>query len=253
MDIRVGVNERGAEGLRINRPNGSGDYVVVAFLGPAVIGPGRPQPVGVGDCIVWAPETPTSIRGDPVIINHYVHLPTTLAEVALARFPVALDTVLRPATLEFLPSILTRLRDEWARRDVHAERAIELGVEELFLHLHRHTSMRPSASPHDARLRDIRLRIQLDPTAPWTVRELARLAYLRPSRFSALYRNLFGRPPMADVLETRLEAARHYLTHYNISVAEAGARSGFADPSDFSRRFRARYGTSPRSYRAENR
>ncbi len=253
MNLRVGVAERGAEGLRVNRPHGSGDHVVVAFLGPAIIGPGRAQPVSAGDCIVWRPETPTTIQGDPVIINHYVHLPTELAELALARFPVETDTVLRPSSLDFLPGILTRLRDEWARRDVHAERAIELGVEELFLHLHRHTAIRSRATPHDARLRDIRLRVQLDPTAAWTVEGMARLAYLRPSRFAALYRQLFGRSPMADVLETRLEAARHFLMHYNISVAEAGARSGFADPSAFSRRFRTRYGRSPRAYRADNR
>ncbi len=60
--------------------------------------------------------------------------------------------------------------------------------------------------------------------------------------------------PSATLREARLECARALLADAETrhdSIASIGSRAGFDDPAGFSRRFRARYGRTPREYRRE--
>lgn len=167
MHVRVGIDVRGEPGLVVHRPTGSGDYVFVQFLHDARLGGATSAVARPGDCIWWRPDTPTRITADPAIHNHFVHVSHDLAEAALTRYDVVSDRLVRPASTDFVVPILTRLQAEWARRDTHAERAIELSVEDLLLNLHRETTGRHERpeSPHDQRLRDLRLLILRDPAA----------------------------------------------------------------------------------------
>lgn len=254
MDIRVGLSVRGSPGLVINRPQGPGDYAFVRFLGPAAIGE-REQLVFAGDCFLWSPRTPMHICGRTTIFNDYVHISTDVAEAALSRFRVPTDALLHPVSVGFVRPLLARVQREWVRRDAHWERAVEMGVEELMLHLSRETNGRSlgHVSPHDDRLRDIRLQVHRAPADNWTVTRMAGLAYLKESQFTALYRRLFGQPPMADVVQVRLELACYYLAQLDIPITEVGQLSGFGDPTYFSRAFRSRHGCSPRTYRRRRR
>ena len=59
--------------------------------------------------------------------------------------------------------------------------------------------------------------------------------------------------PSAALREARLEHARARLADPDARcepIAGVAARAGFDDPAGFSRRFRARYGTTPRAYRS---
>jgi len=60
---------------------------------------------------------------------------------------------------------------------------------------------------------------------------------------------------MEELLRLRLEHARQILSNprlVHMPVTEAAARCGFAEPSHFARRFRQRYGQSPRQFRQAN-
>lgn len=78
---------------------------------------------------------------------------------------------------------------------------------------------------------------------------LAALAAMSRSAFTAAFRAAFGSSPIDHLIEVRLRNARYLLRDRSLSVTEVAQRSGFNDLSYFSRRFRTRFGHSPRDER----
>jgi AraC-like DNA-binding protein len=79
--------------------------------------------------------------------------------------------------------------------------------------------------------------------------ELAGVAHLSVSQFSAEFRRCFGQSPIRYATQARLRHAIHYLLNPNYSIAEAAEKTGFADLFHFSKSFKKHFGASPRAYR----
>ena len=84
---------------------------------------------------------------------------------------------------------------------------------------------------------------------PLTASELARGAGMSPSRLTALFRQQLGESPVSFAERLRLEYAANLIAGGGLSVKEAAAATGYRDPYHFSRRFTARMGQPPSSYR----
>jgi AraC-like DNA-binding protein len=79
---------------------------------------------------------------------------------------------------------------------------------------------------------------------------LCRLTRLSRSRLHEVFTAAVGRSPMAHVRWRRLERAREQLATSTTPVAEVASCCGFPDPFNFSRAFKAAYGSSPSAFRA---
>ncbi|WP_233193122.1 helix-turn-helix domain-containing protein [Acidimangrovimonas sediminis] len=84
----------------------------------------------------------------------------------------------------------------------------------------------------------------------WRVADYARALALTPGHLNRLCRAATGETAGHHVETARITEARRLLAFTRIPVAEIGYSLGFADPSYFSRRFRAVCGESPGAYRA---
>lgn len=83
-----------------------------------------------------------------------------------------------------------------------------------------------------------------------SVADLARLAGLSTSHFSALFKASSGYGVVEYVKRLRSARARELLMTTNLSVGEIATQIGYADAFYFSRQFRAVNGTSPSAFRA---
>lgn len=86
---------------------------------------------------------------------------------------------------------------------------------------------------------------------PWTIRTLAALVGLSPSRFAHLFRRATGASPVRFLHSLRMTRARQLLEETRLPVRDVMRLVGWKDPSHFSRDFRRRFGVGPRRYRAE--
>ncbi|MGH3656433.1 MAG: helix-turn-helix transcriptional regulator [Micromonosporaceae bacterium] len=251
MKLRVRIHVRGRPGLVIDRPHGSGDVVFVHFLEPALLSRDGRLAAPAGSCVVYGPSSPTYAASETTIYNSFVHISTDLADDVLAAHPVPLDEPVTPRSTEFVLPLLSRLQREWVQRETHWKSAVRLCVADLFLHLSRGLTeaTTSAATPHAARLREVRLTVHRSPADRWTVPRMAALAHLKESQFSVLYRRLFGVTPAEDLIQVRLDLAKYYLAHYELAVAEVAELSGFTDVSYFSRCFHRRVGCPPSRYR----
>jgi len=86
---------------------------------------------------------------------------------------------------------------------------------------------------------------------PWTLDELSRRLFVGRFHLARTFTRAMGDPPMHYLARLRAERAAAMLGTTDLPVAAIGMKVGWPDPAYFSRRFRAAFGMSPRTYRQQ--
>jgi AraC-like DNA-binding protein len=135
----------------------------------------------------------------------------------------------RPYRQERIRGLLLALFAHLARQaeDTTVDRATAAFNLASRLRLEQHVAQNPQATPRD-------LARQLDLTLDY---------------FTRRFRETFGIPPRAWLLEQRLQSAAMMLTEGTEDAVVIARRVGFADPRRFSRHFRQRFGHPPGRFR----
>ena len=113
---------------------------------------------------------------------------------------------------------------------------------------------RGAASPRvsirdEARVAQAVRMIQQHYTQPLTVTRLAAELGMQRRHFARVFRQVNGVTPYSYILGRRLDAAADALCRGGAPVLDIALQAGFGDLSEFTRRFRARYGMPPGRYR----
>ena len=77
-----------------------------------------------------------------------------------------------------------------------------------------------------------------------SIQAMADALHIDRRYLTAQFKEAYGLPPQAYLMDLRLEKAREFLSSGH-SVTESAAMSGFADLPGFSRQYKARFGISP--------
>lgn len=97
----------------------------------------------------------------------------------------------------------------------------------------------------DERLAVAIRRMHEQPSAPWTVAQLAREAAMSRSAFFARFSRLVGVTPMDYLLGWRIALAKRLLRHDGATVADVAGRVGYGSASAFSVAFTRHAGLPP--------
>ncbi|MFF2889711.1 helix-turn-helix domain-containing protein [Paenibacillus sp. NPDC057967] len=84
---------------------------------------------------------------------------------------------------------------------------------------------------------------------PWTLEELASLAFLSPSRFSDLFKRSVGMPPLLYLIQIRLERAVTLLENGSMKITDIALECGFRTLTNFNRLFKKHVGVTPKASR----
>lgn len=243
-----------AEGHRVRRPEGSsGTILIVCTAGCGwVESEDQRREVAAGDVILIGPDVPHAYGAEaenPWTIEwaHFSGSETLCWREAI----VGNDFFLR-----LHPTTTAGLR--LARVHEH----LEVGYDEVQLLLASVTLRRcltelvkfrgvPGHAPTSVEA--------VEATAEWmrghlssqaTLAALAKMACMSSSRYSDIFRQRFGYPPIDWFMRQRVQQACHLLDVTPEKVEIVGMEVGFRDPYYFSRCFRKVMGCSPRTYRA---
>lgn len=121
---------------------------------------------------------------------------------------------------------------------------------ELIVFVARSYAERPSNSRAALlRIGEVISRIERDYARPLTLKDLAATVHVSPNHLLRLFKAATGGSPGDYLLGIRLDRAAKLLRESDRAISEIAASAGFPDSNYFTRRFRARYGQSPREYR----
>ena len=102
---------------------------------------------------------------------------------------------------------------------------------------------------HYRELIELRRRIYAAPGENWTIEKMSRSINISESYLFKLYKRAFGVTCTADVINSRIEQAGHYLSYSDMGIEEIAFRCGYTSVTHFSRQFRQILGITPTEYR----
>lgn len=245
-----------SENFRLQRKDGSGDYLFVLFKSPAyVFANGVYYEVGMGNAILFnqsGVQDYFPVNGRK-FIHDFLHFePETEAEKALIA-DIPMDTVLHIALPQLISDVLRTIKAElYYRHSFQTEILSTLGM--LFLYRIK------SELTQDARIlkkralyeRFHRLKeaVYNAPEKAWSVESAAKEVLLSESYFKHMYPELMGVAFMQDVISARLLKAKILLQRTDVSISEIASSCGYAGVEHFIRQFRKHMGLSPKQFRS---
>lgn len=102
-------------------------------------------------------------------------------------------------------------------------------------------------------LRQARSILDANIAAPLTIGKLARLICLNEYKLKIGFKQLFGLPVHAYIIDKRLEAARLLMKEKKLRITEAALLVGYSDVGRFAGKFRQKYGVNPSEYLKQTR
>lgn len=131
-------------------------------------------------------------------------------------------------------------------------------VADSFLFDHAGSGARPQRpgllpGARDARVSAALSQMSANLEDPLSLNDIAKAQSIGMRRLEQIFRETLGQGPGAAYLELRLQAAQRLMTDTSHSVRDVALRTGFADPTSFSRAFRRRFQMSPTSLRKPQR
>ncbi len=99
------------------------------------------------------------------------------------------------------------------------------------------------------KLRKIRRKMREAPSEAWTVERLCTESALPKSTLQKHYKQQFGKSLFEDLIEFRIDAAKHLLTETTLPLGEISVLCGYSAESYFMKQFKRITGLTPTEYR----
>lgn len=158
-------------------------------------------------------------------------------------FISALDRDMMDAILRFLRALITGA-DRRVLAPVYLKEIVYRALQaEQYTRLIERAASESASNPVSAIIDYVHEHL----AEPLSVSELAERAFMSPSAFSHLFRDVAGRSPYQFIKEIRLNKARELVIENEASITQISKAVGYRSTSHFINEFRDRYGMTPRA------
>lgn len=245
----IGVQEAMPASV-INRPRGTGDYLLAYFYDsvwaacaelPAV------QPAGT--LMVWSPSR-WQYYGDRnrPFSHSWMHCDGVIIRALLKDSGVPVDQPVRLADASIIERNLLGIYEELTRQARPDAMIVRNLLDNMCRQIARALRESGKDRPIPENMLAIRHLLESEYEKPLTVSELAGRAGLSISHFNEMYHRYFGAPAHEYLRRHRMHQAAYFLRDRDMAVKEVARRVGYAAKA-FSELFRRHYGVSPTAFR----
>ncbi len=244
-----------AEGGRIYRPNGSGDYLFLYFTTPMKLyRQHRLELTKPGACILYTPDYFQHYEAVKEFKNSFLHFESD-SDTFPSCYQLPENTVFYPHQTEWINHMIRRIQSEHLTRSLYYEEQIHTLFVQLFITLSRdlyQSAREPETAGLYQQFQKTRYTILSHCEQDWNSTSMAQLVNLSRSQFYSYYTRFFHRPPKADLIEARIEKAKTLLTNEALQIQHVAEMCGFSNISHFTRYFKKQCGCTPREYGSQS-
>lgn len=109
-----------------------------------------------------------------------------------------------------------------------------------------------SQNPQFEKICLLRNKIMKNPEKAWNISEIADELYLSKSYLQKIYKSYFGKSIIEEMIQFRIEKAKHYLSDTDMTITEISKQCGYSSYNYFVRQFKITEGVSPTEYRSSS-
>jgi len=233
---RIGINYSHTINFTLNRPTGSGDYLLLLLRSPAIITLQEKEVFAEKNSVLlFNKGTPQIYRANQTIFsNDFIHFDTDNEYEIL---PLPHNTILVLPSVKQVNKILKDIYFEYVSNNTSREESINLLLHLLFINIY-----------YDSLL-NLRSQIHLHPEEKWTITRLSHQIKLSSSHVQRLYKSTFGVSFLADVIACKMEYAKASLSGSGDTIREIALLCGYESQEHFMRQFKQEVGMTPSQYR----
>jgi AraC-like DNA-binding protein len=241
----------------VNRPSGLPGYLFLHYIteGRLLTSDGIVD-IAPGECLIYPPQVPHRLEaGRRALVEDFVYFIDPDAGALISALAVPLYKVFQLKNAAFVSKSLRAIKTETEFQNPYWQRLAVLKLTEFLILVARNAVVKDertalSATKEKQRqcLAEIRRKVHNAAECCWSVADMAKMAHLSEPRFYALYKEFFGKSPVEDLIQTRLDRACCLLRDAAMPVKEVADRTGFSDVYYFSQLFRRRIGCPPGRY-----
>lgn len=247
--IRTKHNGKENKSFHLVRPSGTDDYLFLHFKTPVIFTLFDVEyNISPGTCIIMSPNTPHSFKADSCdLVHDWIHfMPTETDNFSL--FGIDINTFFKPENTDFITASVKNCELELINKDDFYEELISAELCRLFIKLKRRPFPNVSGQ-HADRFKTLRADMYRNPHKYASTEDMASSVNLSRSRFSVLYKEIFGISPQSDHINAKVSKASYLLSVGTLSLAKISETCGYSNIYHFIRQFRTVTGTTPGEYR----
>lgn len=252
--INAGYNYRHPAGFCINRPYGSGDYLLLVIRSEAFMHlNGERMIVPPNSVVIFKKGTP-QLYGTTryEYVNDWIHFEISEAEESfVSSLGVPFDAVLPLREVSEFSGFIKNVFVERYSQNPQKEATMQRYFELLLLKLsEKINKQRPEYDhPYYDHFCTLRNDIHLAPQNNWSIDEICKRMNLSRSHVQHLYKAFFGTSITADIQSSRVEHAKYLLSATNMTVCGIALSCGYNNDTHFMRIFKKRTNMTPSEFR----
>lgn len=251
----VGFDHRHDADFFIDRPDGSGDWLLLLLKTDAIFTlDGKDVPVPKNTFFLYPKGMPQYYRCVPqhTFANDWVHFvfeDGEEEEFLKTGVPCAQPVPLHNP--EFLSFLIKCLAYENCANNLHKQENIRHYMFLLFNKVSEQLCQPQehiSGSSYEMLL-TMRNKIYAEPYHPRSIAWASHEVRMSPAAFQRLYKKQFGVTFMQDLINSRIEHAKMLLVSTNLSVQEISRQCGYRNYEHFARQFKTAVGMPPLQFK----
>lgn len=230
--IKAGYNNKHPGDFKVIRETGSEFHLLLVIKTSAyIVLNGEMRIVPPNSVIIYKAGTPQFYgASDDEYINDWVYfdMPEDEYDKYLTD-GICFDTIFPSVYVSEMSSLIKRIFTEYFSQNKYKDNSCTLYMEIVFLKLAETLNMDEvkKENPYYYEFSKIRIEVYFNPDKNWTIDVIARKLSLSRSYVQHLYKIFFGTTISDDIINSRVEYAKHLLFTTDITVSAISRMCGY--------------------------